>query len=111
MNQRLQELRERVRARKHQSLRYEAPDMLAECEAVGLSWMQRSARLVHRMCEAEAAHARIEPDEQIVFWRALRQVPPVYSPQAWAQISTEHTLHELGPISNICADWGQVLAQ
>ncbi len=31
--------------------------------------------------------------------------------QHWAQISAEHTLHELGPISNICADWGQILLQ
>jgi formate C-acetyltransferase len=63
------------------------------------------------MCEAEAAHARIEPDEQIVFWRAVRQVPPIYDPQAWAGLSAGHILHELGPISNICADWGQVLSQ
>ena len=111
MNERLQGLRERVRAREHQNQRCEPPDVLAECEAEGLSWMQRSARLVRRMCEAEAAHARIEPGEQIAFWRATRQVPPIYSPQDWARLSAGRTLHELGPISNICADWGQILSQ
>jgi formate C-acetyltransferase len=111
MNERLQAMRERVRARQHSNHRCDPPELLAECELENLSWMQRSARLVRRMCEAEAAHARIEPDEQIVFWRAVRQVPPVYSPQAWAKLSAGHTLHELGPISNICADWGQILSQ
>ena len=111
MNERLQDLRERVRLREHQNQRYEPPDVLAECEAENLTWMQRSARLVRRMCEAEAAHARIEPGEQIAFRRATRQVPPIYSPQDWARLSAGCTLHELGPISNICADWGQVLSQ
>jgi formate C-acetyltransferase len=111
MNERLQDLRERVRAREHQIQRCEAPEVLAECEAEGFSWMQRSARLVRRMCEAEAAQARIEPGEQIAFWRAIRLAPPIYSPQDWAQLNAGRTLHELGPISNICADWGQVLSQ
>jgi pyruvate-formate lyase len=111
MNERLQEMREQVRRLEQGAQRCDAPDVLAECEAEGLSWMQRSARLTRRMCEVEASHARIEPDEKIVFWRAVRQVPPIYSPQDWAQISARHTLHELGPISNICADWGQVLSQ
>jgi pyruvate-formate lyase len=111
MNERLQAMRERVRAREHLDQRCDPPEILAECDAEGLSWMRRAARLVRRMCEAEAAHARIEPDEQIVFWRAVRQVPPIYDSQAWAEQSAGHTLHELGPISNICADWGQVLSQ
>jgi hypothetical protein len=111
MNERLQALRQRVRDREHQNLRCEPPDLLAECEAAGLSWMQRSARLVRRMCEAEAAHARLEPGEQIAFWRATRLVPPVYNPGDWAELTAGRTLHELGPISNICADWGQILSQ
>lgn len=111
MNERLQGLRQRVREREQRLYRCDAPDVLAECEAEGLSWMRRSARLVRRMCETEAAHARIEPGEQIVFWRATLRVPPIYNPQAWSRLSAGHTLHELGPISNICADWGQVLSQ
>lgn len=111
MIEQLQSMRERVRAREQQVYRCEAPDVLAVCEAEGLSWGRRAALLVRRMCETEAAHARIEPDEQIAFWRATRQVPPIYSPQDWAQLSAGHTLHELGPISNICADWGQILSQ
>jgi hypothetical protein len=111
MNERLQALRQRVRNREHQNLRCEPPDLLAECAAAGLSWMQRSARLVRRMCEAEAAHARLEPGEQIAFWRATRHVPPVYNPGDWAELTAGRTLHELGPISNICADWGQILSQ
>jgi len=61
------------------------------------------------MCEAEKPV--IEPDERIVFTRTVPVVPPIYSQAEWAQITQGRTLHELGPISNICADWGTVLSQ
>lgn len=84
--------------------------MLAvEFDALGLSWMQRQARLITTMCEAEKAV--ILPDERIVFTRTLPTVPPVYSAADWASLTDGHTLHELGTISNICADWGAVLSQ
>jgi len=61
------------------------------------------------MCEAE--RPVIEPDERIVFTRTVPTVPPLYSPEDWAALTRDRTLHELGPISNICADWGLVLSQ
>ncbi len=110
MNQRLQEMKQRVRDGAHHRWRGDAvPDILAECDALGLSWPQRAARLTRRMCEAE--HPVIEPDERIVFTRTLPAVPPIYSPEAWCDLTRGRTLHELGPISNICADWGMILSQ
>jgi hypothetical protein len=53
----------------------------------------------------------IEPDEKIVFTRTLPGVPPVYSAEDWKKITAGHTLHELGPVSNICADWNLLLSQ
>ncbi len=110
MNERLENLKQRVRAGAHKRFRQAAPiDILAECERDHLSWMQRSARLTRRQCEAE--RVVIEPDERIVFTRTLPSVPNVYAPEEWAQLTANRTLHELGPISNICADWGMVLSQ
>ncbi len=110
MNERLQRYKQRIRAGEHKSLRQpDRSEILAECERQNLSWMQRSARLTRRQCEAE--RVVIEPDERIVFTRTLMDVPAIYSSADWEELTGQRTLHELGPISNICADWGMVLAQ
>ncbi len=81
-----------------------------ECEAEGLSWPQRAARLTRRQCEAETPV--ILPGERIAFTRTLPAgIPPIYTPEDWQRLTAGRTLHELGPISNICADWGYVLTQ
>jgi formate C-acetyltransferase len=101
-------MRDRARDGAHRALRQTAPvDLAKECE--GLSWTRRNARLTCRQCEAETPV--IGPDEGIVFTRTLPSVPPVHSRGDWAELSLGHTLHELGPISNICADWGFALSQ
>ena len=100
----------RIRSLEHKAVRSMAvPDVLAECERECLTWPRRSARLVRRMCESERPY--IHPDERIVFTRTTPSVPPLYSPEEWNRITAGHTLHELGPISNICANWGNVLSQ
>jgi pyruvate-formate lyase len=110
MNERLERLKNRLRAGEHKSLRQAGRgEVLAECERQKLSWMQRSARLTRRQCESE--RVVIEPDERIVFTRTVVDVPEIYSPADWQSLTGSRTLHELGPISNICADWGMVLAQ
>ncbi|MDR3574324.1 MAG: pyruvate formate lyase family protein [Anaerolineaceae bacterium] len=112
MNERLKCYKQRLRAGQHKSLRQarRTDDSLAdECERQNLSWIQRSARLTRRQCESE--RVVIRPDERIVFTRTLLDVPPIYSKADWEKLTAGHTLHELGPISNICADWGMVLAQ
>jgi formate C-acetyltransferase len=108
MNERLNRLRGTVRRGDHRAARQsDQLDLMVEC--TGLSWMLREARLTRRMCEAE--NVVIQPDEQIVFTRTLSSVPPVYSPRELQEHTAGYTLHELGPISNICADWGMVLSQ
>ncbi len=103
-------MRRRVRDHEHAACRQAAtPDVLRECEQEHLSWPRRAARLVQRMCEAELPV--IEPDDRIVFTRTVPSVPPIYSPEQWRELTAGRTLHELGPISNICADWGMVLSQ
>lgn len=110
MNSRLQALKERTRDRGYARFRTaQVPDVLTECEAEGLSWPRRAARLTRRMCEAE--QPVIGQDERIVFTRTVPAVPSIYTDEAWAALTEGRTLHELGPISNISADWGMVLSQ
>jgi len=107
---RLDEIKRRVRNKEHKRFRQDrAPDVITGCEREGLSWPRRAARLIRLMCEAEIPI--IERDERIVFTRTTPCVPPVYSPEVWGRLTENRTLHELGPISNICADWGMVLSQ
>jgi len=109
MNDRLEQMKVRVRDRDHKRLRLDsAPDVLSECEAEGLSWMKRMARLTRRQCEAEKVI--IQPDERIVFTRTVPCVPPIYSPEDWSALFKQREAHEAGPISNICADWGMLLS-
>ncbi len=107
---RLDAMAERIRRREQRALRAAcAPDVVRECDAEHLSWPKRAARLVRRMCEAE--QPLIHEDENIVFARTVPTVPPVYVPHDWAELTRGRTLHELGPISNICADWGMALSE
>jgi pyruvate-formate lyase len=110
LSPRLSEMRRRVRDREHAKYRQAtSPNVLAQCESEGLSWMRRAAQLTRRMCEAE--QVVIEPDERIVFTRTVPSVPAIYSPERWQELFEGRTRHELGPISNICANWETVLSQ
>lgn len=111
MNERLQAMKQRVRDGEHFGLRRSEPlCILEECEAENLSWMRRAARLTVRQCEAE--RPVILADEKIVFTRTLpAAIPALYSDEEYARLTAGRTLHELGPISNVSADWGQTLSQ
>ena len=110
INERLILLKNRMKAGKHWTLRQAQPiDLLSECENEDLSWPRRAARLVRRQCEAE--RIVIEPEEKIVFTRTVPGVPPIYSPEDWSNLTEGRTLHEFGPVSNICADWELLLSQ
>jgi pyruvate-formate lyase len=110
MNQRLESMRRRVRDGEHRHFRQSAGiEIVTECDAEGLSWSQRSARLTLRQCEAE--RPVILADERIVFTRTLPTIPELYSEVDFEALTAGHTLHERGTINNICADWGMVLGQ
>jgi formate C-acetyltransferase len=111
MNPRIEGLKQRVRAGEHKRWRQTTPiSILPECEAEGLSWPRRMARLTRRQCEAE--QVVIEANERIVFTRTLpAAIPPVYSEQDWESLAAGRTLRGRGPVSNVCADWELALSQ
>ncbi len=110
MNTRLESMKQRIRAGEPRAAQHgSAIDVLAEWEAEQLSWPRRASRLIRRQCESE--EVVIDPNERIAFTRTVSCVPPIYGPEAWAKLTEGRTLHELGPISNICADWSLLLSQ
>ncbi|MFH1616644.1 MAG: pyruvate formate lyase family protein [Planctomycetota bacterium] len=110
MNDRLTNIKRRIRTGEHKRHRLkQSPDVLTECQRENLSWMKRAARLTRRQCEVEKV--TIEPDERILFTRTVPDVPAIYLPEEWDRLTAGRKLHELGPISNICADWAMILSQ
>jgi pyruvate-formate lyase len=111
MNEWLENLKKKTRSGDYRCYRQpHTPDILKECEQENLSWMRRAARLVTRQCESEIPI--IGQDEHIGFTRTLpADIPSLHSPDAWERITAGRTIHELGPINNICPDWGMVLSQ
>ncbi len=109
LNRRLERMRGQVRERSHARFRQsEMPDLISECQAESLSWPRRAARLTRRMCQSQ--QPVLEENQRIVFTRTVCKVPPIYRPEDWQKLTEGRTLHELGPISNICAHWGKVLS-
>jgi formate C-acetyltransferase len=110
LSPRLAAMKTRIRAGEHRRHRdTETIDLRGDCDAGRLSWAQRAARLTRRMCEAQTVV--IESDESVVFTRTVCKIAPFYSKAELRTLTAGRTLHELGPISNICADWGLVLSQ
>lgn len=111
MNARLTELKQRAREGAHHHLRRSQPiNLLEECRAERLSWMQRVTRLGVRQCQAEDVH--ILPGERIVYTRTLPAgIPSIYSLEDYQRKLAGRTLHEDGPVANISPDWGSVLSQ
>jgi formate C-acetyltransferase len=62
-----------------------------------------------RLCAAETPV--IEADQRIVFTRTVPSVPLVYDDEQWGRQFDGGRAHELGPISNLCADWEQSLRE
>lgn len=111
MNERLKRLKVKARDLDQKSYRQSRSlNILSDINAQNLTWMRRMAYLTARQCQAEIPI--IDPDEQIVFTRTLpAEIPEVYSPEQWQELTAGRTIHESGPINNLSPDWGMVLSQ
>lgn len=47
--------------------------------------------------------------QKIVYIRTVTDVPSIFEEDEWAEISGSHFIHELGYISNLCADYGSTI--
>ncbi|MHC4124295.1 MAG: pyruvate formate lyase family protein [Planctomycetota bacterium] len=110
LSPRLEKIRAAVRSGEYKKYRRtNSPDVLSESQTGNYSWMKRMACLTRRMCQAQ--EPVILPDEKILFTRTTPEIPLLYPADKWNEMLTEGIFHELGPISNICADWQMILSQ
>jgi formate C-acetyltransferase len=104
---RLDRIKVTIRDGKHKALRQQANLDLPQELDESLSWPHRVSTAFCRILAAE--EPVILPDERFAFTRTTTKLPPVYEGPAWRALTRGRTVHESGPISNICADWNAVL--
>lgn len=112
MTERLEKLRELIRAGGHFKFR-KTPEQLGlvglskDFEAEGLHPQLRSSRMLRKLLETE--EPVILEGERIVATRTITSIPSVFTGNEWDRIKKEHTLHERGTVSNISADYEGIL--
>ncbi|HEX2949285.1 MAG TPA: pyruvate formate lyase family protein, partial [Armatimonadota bacterium] len=110
MNDRIERLKAQVLAREYRQYRRDvSKSILDECSKGHLTWVQRSARLIHRLCEAQ--EVVIPADERIVFTLTTGKALQAPVPQRDEERITQAGKWIYSPINNICADWQMVLSQ
>lgn len=50
------------------------------------------------------------PGQKIAFLRTVTGLPGIYTDAEWAEITAKHFIHELGYLSNMCADYATTIA-
>lgn len=104
MTQRIQDLLEYVRAKKHHSFRRDVDFEPAEnFEAEKIPDIKRVTKRLIQVLKSETPV--ILPGERIVFTRTVKELPPVFTQQEWKKIKSEQFIHELGRVSNMCPDY------
>ncbi len=88
----------------HHSFRKEFNRNLAEeYSAKGLSPIERMADRFERLTDEEKPI--ILEGEQIVFLRTVKNLPAIFTESEWAEINSEHHIHELGYMSNLSPNY------
>ena len=95
-----------VKDKAHQAFRRTLEtDLAAKYAAQGLSYRERMTRRFELLCAEETPE--LLPGERICFTRTVRNLPDVLTEDEWAHY--EGFKHELGYMSNVCANYGKVL--
>ncbi len=69
----------------------------------GLSPIERMADRFTRLTDEEVPH--IFEGEQIVLMRTVANLPAIFTPAEWEEISKKHFIHELGFMSNLSPNY------
>jgi len=110
MNERLEAMKKRVRAREHTKFRHPVPFKIDNdrYQREGLSWHRRCSDAFRRMCEAETPV--ILPDERIVFTRTLTGVAACGEPADVRERRRTHREWSVD-VGNVSSNWGMAVAQ
>jgi formate C-acetyltransferase len=99
---------QQLREKEYRALRCPFPETLAYRDA-SLSVYARTALRLKLALELE--RPVILPGQRLAFLRTVENAPDVLSESEMATLKETHFIHELGRVSNLCADYGRVLAE
>ncbi len=106
----MKELIQFIIAKQHHKFRKEVDwNLSEEYSAKGLTPVERMTDRFERLCAAETPV--ILEGEKICFIRTVKNIPDCFTEAEWADIKSKHYIHELGYISNLCADYEGVLSK
>lgn len=104
------QLKDFIIEKKHRALRRDCDFELAnEFSLRGLTPSERMTERFERMCNAETPV--VFPCEKIAFIRTVKNLPTIFTDKEWQNINDNHYIHELGFVSNVCADYAKILNQ
>ncbi len=107
-----QQLRDFVMNREHHKFRKDFSQLQQIAEQykqAGLSPKERMTRRFELLASLEEPH--FLPDEQICFFRTVKQIPDCFTEDEWKQIRSEHFIHELGYMSNLSPNYEKAISQ
>ncbi len=68
-------------------------------------------RVTTALCEVLSSETPIVlQNENILFWRTVKNLPEILTNEEWDRLKTEHFLHEQGKVSNLCPNYGRLIA-
>lgn len=73
----------------------------------GLTPSQRMADRFVTLCSLE--EPVLLPGEKICFMRTVSNLPSIFTQEEWLKIKSEHFIHELGFLSNLCPDYASII--
>ncbi len=83
-------------------------NLAEEYSKLNLSPIDRMADRFERLCKSESAV--ILEGEQIVFLRAIKNLPEIFTETEWKEIKAKHYIHELGFMSNLSPNYYGTIA-
>lgn len=97
-------LKEYILNKEHHKFRREIND-------IGL---KKDADIAERVCERFEKLCALEkpvilPEEKICFIRTIKKLPVIISDEEWTEIRKNHFVHELGFVSNMCPEYGEII--
>ena len=113
MNTRIELMLASVLAREHHTHRQPRDNdadkaFTDELSRQGLSDLLRAGRrLAHVLAREKPV---VEPGERIALLRTVPQIPEILTEAEWTHIRSEHRVHELGKVCNICPDYARTIS-
>lgn len=109
MTDRITALKQHQWEKRHHAARKPLPEGELPYRNASTAPAMRTALRFKRALRLETPY--LFPGELIAFTRTMPNLPMIYSGDEWKDISSRHTIHELGNVCNLSPDYGKIIAE